>query len=253
MIEPQGIYILWLRDLKRYFRARSRVIGSLGMPFFFLAFLGVGFRRVEFPGLSDVQYVDFLTPGIVAMVILFSSVFSGISVVWDRQFGFLREIMVSPVSRVTIALGRIFGGATTALIQGALLMAVSSLVGFLPPLGGVPFALVFMLLTSIGFTGVGVIFATFMRDVHGFPLVINFFIFPLFFLSGAIFPITEFPQWVKWIAYINPLTYCVDGMRWSLINYSDINPLIDFSVPLLFSLATIILASYFFSKMDLSV
>ncbi|MFW6128402.1 MAG: ABC transporter permease, partial [Halobacteriota archaeon] len=115
MIEPQGIYILWLRDLKRYFRARSRVIGSLGMPFFFLAFLGVGFRRVEFPGLSDVQYVDFLTPGIVAMVILFSSVFSGISVVWDRQFGFLREIMVSPVSRVTIALGRIFGGATTAL------------------------------------------------------------------------------------------------------------------------------------------
>lgn len=253
MIELQGIYILWLRDLKRYFRARSRVIGSLGMPFFFLAFLGVGFRRVEFPGLSGLPYVDFLTPGIVSMVILFSSVFSGISVVWDRQFGFLREIMVSPVSRVTIALGRILGGATTALVQGSLLMAVATLVGFLPPLGGIPFAMVFMLLTAIGFTGIGVIFATFMSDVHGFPLVINFFIFPLFFLSGAIFPITEFPEWVKWIAYINPLTYCVDGMRWSLVNYTAINPLIDFAVPLLFSLATIILASYFFSKMDLSV
>ena len=114
-MELQGIYILWLRDLKRYIRARSRIIGSLGIPIFFLAFFGMGFRRVEIPSLpQNITYIDFLAPGIVSMVVLFTSIFSGISIVWDRQFGFLREIMVAPISRTTIALGRNLGGATTA-------------------------------------------------------------------------------------------------------------------------------------------
>jgi len=250
MIELHGIYILWLRDLKRYFRARSRVIGSLGMPFFFLAFLGTGFRRAQIPAISDLSYIDFLTPGVISMVILFSSMFSGISIVWDRQFGFLREIMVSPVSRTTIALGRIFGGATTSLLQGLLMMGVSLIVGFKPSFSGISYAIIFMFLTSIAFTGMGIAFSTFMKDVHGFQLIINFFIFPIFFLSGAIFPLTEFPSWVKWLALLNPLSYSVDGMRWSLIGYNEINPVVDFAVPLFFSLSMIITASYLFKRME---
>jgi len=250
MIELHGIYILWLRDLKRYFRARSRVIGSLGMPFFFLAFLGTGFRRAEIPALEGISYIDFLTPGVVSMVILFSSMFSGISIVWDRQFGFLREILVAPVSRTTVAVGRIFGGATTSLLQGMLMMGVSLIVGFTPEISGVVYSMIFMLLTSIAFTGLGITFSTFMKDVHGFQLIINFFIFPLFFLSGAVFPLTEFPEWVRMLALLNPLSYTVDGMRWSLIGYNEINPIIDLSVLLIFSILMIFIASYFFRRME---
>ncbi|HID43513.1 MAG TPA: multidrug ABC transporter permease [Archaeoglobaceae archaeon] len=250
MIEPQGIYILWLRDLKRYFRARSRVIGSLGMPFFFLAFLGTGFRRAEIPALEGTSYIDFLTPGVVSMVILFSSMFSGISIVWDRQFGFLREILVAPVSRTTVALGRIFGGATTSLLQGLLMMVVSLIIGFNPEPSGIIYSIIFMLLTSIAFTGLGITFSTFMKDVHGFQLIINFFIFPVFFLSGAIFPLTEFPEWVRLLALLNPLSYSVDGMRWSLIGYNEMNPFVDMAVPLIFSVFMIFIASYFFRRME---
>lgn len=250
MIELHGIYILWLRDLKRYFRARSRVVGSLGMPFFFLAFLGTGFRRAEIPALEGVSYIDFLTPGVISMVILFSSMFSGISIVWDRQFGFLREILVSPVTRTTVAVGRIFGGATTSLLQGMLMMVVSLIVGFSPAISGIVYSIIFMLLTSIAFTGLGITFSTFMKDVHGFQLIINFFIFPIFFLSGAVFPLTEFPELVRLLASLNPLSYSVDGMRWSLIGYNEINPIIDLSVLLIFSIFMILVASYFFKRME---
>ena len=239
-----------MRDLKRYFRARSRVIGSLGMPFFFLAFLGTGFRRAEIPALEGTSYIDFLTPGVVSMVILFSSMFSGISIVWDRQFGFLREILVAPVSRTTVALGRIFGGATTSLLQGLLMMVVSLIIGFNPEPSGIIYSIIFMLLTSIAFTGLGITFSTFMKDVHGFQLIINFFIFPVFFLSGAIFPLTEFPEWVRLLALLNPLSYSVDGMRWSLIGYNEMNPFVDMAVPLIFSVFMIFIASYFFRRME---
>lgn len=250
MIDVQGVYVLWLRDLKRYFRARSRVIGSLGMPFFFLAFLGTGFRRAQIGSLGDLSYIDFLTPGVITMVILFTSMFSGISIVWDRQFGFLREILVSPVSRTSIALGRIFGGATQSLIQAILMLAVSTLVGFKFSPTGLLNALIFMILTSVAFTGVGITFSTFMKDVHGFQVIINFFIFPVFFLSGAIFPLAEFPGVIKWLAYFNPLTYCVDGMRWSLTGYYEIGALNDLILLLAFSLSMILVSSYFFGRME---
>ena len=131
MIHKAAIYVLWLREMKRFVRAKSRIIGALAFPLFFLGFLGLGFRRMAIPGLSgDVNYISFLVPGILGMSLLFSSTFGGLSVLWDREFGFLKEIMVAPVSRVSIVLGRIAGGITTAMIQGLLILAISFLIGF---------------------------------------------------------------------------------------------------------------------------
>ncbi len=251
MVEAYGVYILWLRDLKRYVRARSRIIGSLGMPLFFLAFLGMGFRRAQIPSLpGDISYIDFLAPGVVSMVVLFTSTFSGVSIVWDRQFGFLREIMVSPISRTTIALGRTLGGATTAIIQGFLMLAVSYIIGFRPDPIGMVYSFVFMVLIAISFTGLGVAISTLMEDIHGFQLVINFFVFPIFFLSGALFPVKEFPEFIRFFTYFNPLTYGVDGMRWSLIHYSEFNPFIDFLAIGIFSIFVIIISTILFDRTE---
>ena len=250
-MELQGIYILWLRDLKRYARAKSRIIGSLGMPIFFLAFFGMGFRRVEIPSLpSNLTYIDFLAPGIISMVVLFTSTFSGISIVWDRQFGFLREIMVAPISRTTIALGRALGGATTALIQGLIMIALSFLIGFKPSINGLLLAFVFMFFIAIVFTGIGIAISTFMHDIHGFQIVINFFVFPIFLLSGALFPISELPEFVAMLALLDPLTYGVDGMRWAMIGYSEFNPLFDFIVLISFCVVIIVVSAYLFNKTE---
>jgi ABC-2 type transport system permease protein len=246
-----GIYVLWLRDLKRYFRARSRVIGSLGMPFFFLAFFSMGFRRASIPSLPEnLTYIDFLTPGVVSMVLLFSGTFSGVSIVWDRQFGFLREIMVSPISRTTIALGRTLGGATTALLQGLLMLAVSTLIGFKFDPTRLPLTLFSMFLIAIAFTGTGIAISTFMEDIHGFQLVINFFVFPLFFLSGALFPIDELPELVKLLALMNPLTYGVDALRWTLTGFSEMDVVGDVVILSVYCFAIVMLASLFFSRTE---
>ena len=131
MINKTAIYVLWVREMKRFWRAKSRIVGALAMPLFFLAFLGLGFRRMSIPGVDgEVGYIRFLVPGIIGMSILFSSTFGGLSVLWDREFGFLKEIMVAPVSRVSIVLGRIAGGATTALIQAILILGISFIMGF---------------------------------------------------------------------------------------------------------------------------
>lgn len=250
-MELQGVYILWLRDLKKYIRAKSRIVGSLGMPIFFLAFFGMGFRRVEIPSLpSEISYIDFLAPGIVSMVVLFTSTFSGISIVWDRQFGFLREIMVAPISRTTIAIGRNLGGATTALIQGSIMLALSLFIGFEPSTEGLVFAFIFMFLIAVTFTGIGIAISTFMHDIHGFQIVINFFVFPIFLLSGALFPISEFPDFVGKLALLNPLTYGVDGLRWALIGYSEFNPLHDFVILLSFCVAVILISAFLFTKTE---
>ena len=250
-MELQGIYVLWLRDLKRYVRVKSRILGSLGMPIFFLTFFSLGFRRVEIPSLpSDLTYTEFLVPGIISMVILFTSTFSGISIVWDRQFGFLREIMVSPVSRTTIALGRTLGGATTALIQGLIMALLSFLVGFKPSPRGFVLSVIFMFLIAVAFTGVGVLISTFMRDIHGFQIVINFFVFPIFLLSGALFPISEFPEVVINLAKFNPLTYGVDGIRWATTGYSEFNPFYDFLILVSFCAVIIFVSAFLFSRTE---
>ncbi len=252
MINKTAIYVLWMREMKRWWRAKSRIVGSLAMPLFFLAFLGLGFRRMTIPGLSgDVGYIRFLVPGIIGMNILFSSTFGGLSVLWDREFGFLKEIMVAPVSRVSIVLGRIAGGATTALIQAVLILGISYVMGFkIINISSIFLAIVFMILIAVTFLGLGLVFASKMRDIQGFSIVMNFVIFPLFFLSGALYPLENFPVWLRYISKLDPLTYGVDGLRGALIGVSSFSIFYNFIFMVIFSLVMIFLGAYFFEKSE---
>ena len=252
MINSTAVYVLWLREMKRFIRAKSRVVGALAMPLFFLAFLGFGFKRMSLPGISsDVDYLRFLVPGILGMSLLFSSTFAGLSVLWDREFGFLKEIMVAPVSRASIVMGRIAGGATTGMIQALLILCISFLMGFrISGFESIILAIVFMILIAITFLGLGLIFASKMRDMQGFPIIMNFVIFPLFFLSGALYPLENFPVWLRYISHVDPLTYGVDGLRGVLIGLSSFSIVFNFFILVAFSSVMILLGTYFFEKSE---
>ncbi len=252
MINLTAIYVLWLREMKRFLRAKSRIIGTLAMPFFFLAFLGLGFGNMNIPGMAKgISYINFLVPGIVGMTMLFTSMFAGISVLWDREFGFLKEIMVAPVNRISIVIGRIVGGATTSVLQGCLILGISTLMGFkISGISAFLLSVVFMLLISSTFIGLGLIFASKMRDIHGFSLIMNFVIFPIFFLSGALYPLKNLPVWIQYLSYLDPLTYGVDGLRGVLIHVSSFSILFDFAVLVGFSIVMIFLGAYFFEKSE---
>jgi ABC-2 type transport system permease protein len=247
-----AIYSIWLRETIRFFRLKSRLIGSLGAPFFFLAFLGSGFSAGGVAGMpSGVNYISFLTPGIIGMTLLFSATAAGLSVLWDREFGFLKEIMVAPVSRMAIVLGRTAGGVTTAIIQAAVIMLSGVLLGMRGlSLGGLAESLAFMVLIAATFIGMGLAFASKMEDMSGFGTIMNFVIFPLFFLSGAIFPIDSLPSVVKYIAYINPLTYGIDGLRQSLIGASAYPIALDFAALTVSCIAILGLGAYLFGATE---
>ncbi len=220
-----GIFTIWLRSMKRYFRSPSRIIGSLGLPIFILVIVGFGLDSIM--GGNGGSYAGFLGPGIVAISVLFASVFAGIQIIWDKQFGFLKETLVAPVSRLQIMLGQTIGGASTAFIQGILVMVIASLVAFpVHSIVGFFIAFGFMILIGLGFTAFGIAIASRMEDMNGFQLIINFVIFPIFGLSGAVYPLTSVPEWLKIITYFDPLTYGVEGIRYGLLGASSINPLI---------------------------
>src|SRR5262252_5318755 len=188
------VFILWLRQLKRYFRSRSRMVGALGQPTLFLLALGFGLGPT-FARAGRGDYVQFLAPGIITMGILFTAVFSGIGIIWDRHFGFLKETLVAPVSRLEIVLGRTLGSATVALIQGSIVFLVCVVAGFRPtqPLL-LPVALLFMALIAVMCTAIGTAVGSVLEDMQGFPLIINFIVLPLFFFfSSALFPVPDLP------------------------------------------------------------
>lgn len=243
------VYTIWLRNMKRYLRSKSRIIGSIAMPLFFLLFLGVGLNSViQLPGLGE-NYIVFLIPGMVAMSVLFTSVFSGIQIIWDKQFGFLKETLVAPVSRLEIMSGQTLGGATTAVFQGALILILSVLVGF--PLSnpvGFLIALAFMILIGISFTAFGIAIASRMEDMTGFQLIMNFVVFPIFGLSGALFPISSLPAWMIPLTLLDPLTYGVEGIRYGLTGVSQINPLVCGAVIGGFTMVMTILGAFLFRK-----
>ncbi|QYZ78133.1 multidrug ABC transporter permease [Methanofollis formosanus] len=221
------VYTIWLRNIKLYLRSRSRIVGSLGMPLFFLVIMGFGLNEVvRIPGAEE-GYVAFLIPGIVSMSVLFTSIFSGIQVIWDKQFGFLKETLVAPVSRIEIMLGQTFGGATTAFIQGVIILVLSLFIGLqLTNPAGFVIAFLFMLLIGVTFTAFGIGIASRMEDMHGFQLVMNFVVFPIFGLSGALFPISSLPSWLRPFTLLDPLTYGVEGIRYGLSGSAQIDPLL---------------------------
>jgi ABC-2 type transport system permease protein len=224
------ITILWLRQIKRYLRSRARIVGSLGQPILFLVALGFGLGPV-YERAGGGNYLQLIAPGIIAMSILFTAVFSGIEIIWDRQFGFLKETMVAPVPRWTIMLGRTLGGATVATLQGIIVFCIAFLVGFRPNdmLLLVP-ALFAMFSIALLFTAVGTAIACKLEDMQGFQLIMNFLVMPLFFLSGALFPLQGIPRGLQIATRIDPLTYGVDALRGLLTDGAQFHVLFDFAI-----------------------
>ncbi len=245
-----AIYIMWMRQLKRYWRSKGRVIGSLGQPILFLVALGFGFSGI-YAKAGGGDYMQFLAPGVISMAILFTSMFSGMEVIWDRQFGFLKETLVAPVSRWTIMMGKTLGGATIALIQALIVFIITLLIGFRPvSLFSLLIAFVFMFLIGFMFTAMGVAIACKLEDMQAFPLIMNFLIMPIFFLSGALFPLGGLPKVIEWITIINPLTYGVDGVRGALTGVSSYALTTDFGIIIVFAAIMMSIGTYLFSGVE---
>jgi len=244
------VYIMWLRQLKKYWRSKPRMIGSLAQPLLFLVALGFGFGPI-FQAAGGGNYIDFLAPGIIAMSVLFTAMFAGIEVIWDRQFGFLKETLVAPVSRAKIMLGRTLGGATVASLQGFLVLLISFLIGFrVINILYIPVALLLMFITAMFFTSLGTAIASKLEDMQAFQLIMNFLIMPIFFLSGALFPLDSLPKVLVTITRFNPLSYGVDGIRGALTGVSHLGMGMDFSVMIIITAIILAIGSYLFSKIE---
>ena len=247
----RAILVLCIRQLKRYIRSPARIVGSLGQPVIFLLALGFGIGSV-FRRAGSGNYLSFLAPGIIVMGIMFTAVFSGIEIIWDRQFGFLKETLVAPVSRLQIVLGRVLGGAIVAILQGFAVFLVCVAFGFrVHQMMMAPLAMVFMFLIAILFTSIGTAIGSVLQDMQGFPLVMNFLVMPLFFFSDALFPIKGLPKALEGVLRLNPVTYGVDGLRGALIGVSSFHFLTDFGVLALLSAILLALGSYLFAKIQL--
>lgn len=244
------IYILWLRQIKRYFRSKSRLVGSLGQPILFLLALSFGFGPI-FQKAGVGNYLEFLAPGIIAMGILFTALFSGIEIIWDKQFGFLKENLVAPVTRIKIMIGRTLGGATIATTQGVIVLLIASLIGFKFSIAGIVPSLAFMFLIALIFTALGTAIASMLEDMQGFQLIMNFLVMPIFFLSGALFPLGDLPESLAIVTSSNPLSYGVDGLRRVLTSSSHFGLSLDFIVLIGTSTALLLIGGYLFSKIEI--
>ena len=246
-----AIYVLWLRELKRYFRSRVQIAASLGQPLLYLLALGYGLSPVFRRG-GEGNYIEFVAPGVIAMTVLFSSLFSGIQLIWDRQFGFLKETLVAPVPRLHIMIGRTCGAATTALIQGLLVTAVAVVAGFRPvSIASLPLGFAFLALIAVVFTAVGTTVGSTLRDMQGFQMVMNFLVMPIFFLSGALYPLEHLPVLLAILTRMDPLTYGVDGLRGALIARGHFSPALDLAVMGGLAVALTLVGAWRFSRIEI--
>ena len=246
-----AIYILWLRELKRYVRSRAQIVASLGQPLLYLLALGFGLGPV-FQRSGNGSYLQFVAPGVIGMTVLFTSIFSGIGLLWDRQFGFLKETLVAPVPRISIVIGKTLGSVTVALLQGTLVVAVCLAAGFRPLHWlGVPRAFLYMILIALLFAGLGTAIGSRLQDMQGFQLIMNFLVMPIFFLSGALFPLEHLPRALGAITSADPLSYGIDGLRGTLIGLSHFGLFTDLWVLAAVAVVLLSIGSYLFSKIEL--
>jgi ABC-2 type transport system permease protein len=245
-----AIYVLWLRELRRYVRSRTQIVASLGQPLLYLVVLGFGLGPV-FQKAGQGSYVQFVAPGIIAMTVLFSSIFSGMGLLWDRQFGFLKETLVAPVPRIQVMLGRTLGGATVAVIQGLLVALVAFVAGFRAvDLKALPLALLFMGLIACLFAALGTAIGSAIQNIQGFQLIMNFLVMPIFFLSGALYPLSNLPGVLSAITRLDPLAYGVDGLRTTLIGMSHFGLAADGAVLVVVAMVFLAVGSYLFSRIE---
>jgi ABC-2 type transport system permease protein len=254
----QAIFTIWQREIIRYLRDKTRIISTFIQPLMFLAIFGVGLRQTIAKGSFGVDFVQFMYPGIIAMNVMGVAFFSTISTVWDREFGFLKEILVAPVSRTSISLGKTLGATTIASIQALILLILAPFIGINIKLITILKLFIFMILLAFSISGIGLLIASLMKTTESFGLIMQLLVFPMFFLSGAFFPLTSVPFWMLILSNINPLTHGVDAFR-KIILGSQVSSEVAkniFLYPIyinvlflvVFSLLAITLAVYVFNK-----
>ena len=256
MSELKGIYALWYREFKVFLRERSRIISSIVNPILWLLIIGGGLgSAVSFGGIN---YQTFIFPGVLIQTALFSSIFFGVYIVWDKKIDFLKEVLVAPMRRTSIFIGKIIGGSTDTLLQIIILLVIGfafMVSGIMPGLQlnivSVLVSLAFLLVTTVGLVSIGLILGSQMESPEGFQLIGSFLIFPLFFLSGALFPITNLPPWLSPFIFVNHITYSVDGVRGVMMGFSKFSIVFDFAIVCLFAIIMIIIGTYAFKKMKI--
>ncbi len=243
-----GVYTIWLRDLRKFWRDRPRIVGSMFQPFLYLVLLGTGIGRAFGPLHTGTDYLQFIFPGILAMTVLFTSVFSAVSIIWDREVGFLKEVLVAPIPRWSVVVGKTLGGSTIAMLQGGMMLVLAPLAGVALSWGIVANLLPLMLLLACALTAMGLSAAAPMRSMQGFTMIMNFLTLPMFFLSGALFPTRALPQWMALLVHLNPLTYGVDLIRGAVSGLSDMTWLMNLSVVTGFGAAMLVAAVLLFQS-----
>ena len=244
------VYILWLREVKKYLRSRVQIVASLGGPLMYLGVLGFGLGPV-FRRAGEGSYLQFMAPGVIGMTVLFTAMFSGIAMLWDRQFGFLKETLVAPVPRVQIMIGRTLGGATVAVFQGIVIFIVTLIAGFRPAsVLAVPAAFLIIALIAIVFAALATAIGSSLKEMQGFQMVMNFLVMPIWFLSGALYPLQGLPAALAVLTRADPLTYGVDGVRGMMIGVSHFGVALDVGVLLGVGVLFVIAGAWRFSKIE---
>ncbi|MBR9689534.1 MAG: ABC transporter permease [Candidatus Altiarchaeota archaeon] len=247
MINPEAIYWIWYREVLRFWRTKSRLFSSIAQPLMLLAFLGGGLSFMKVGGAS---YQVFMFPGILCMSLLTVSVMSGISVIWDKEFGFLKEILVSPISRLSMFIGKALGGASSAMLSSILILTLAPLLGVKLSLIMILQSLVIMFLVAIGFVSLGLIIASFLDSFEGFGMIMNFLVMPLFFLSGALFPLEQVPAWLKTISMLDPVTYGVDALRTIILGESVFPMQMNLTVLISFAIVMFTIGTWTFNRQE---
>jgi ABC-2 type transport system permease protein len=250
MSEFRGIYTLWKREVLRLLREKSRLISSVVTPILWLVIFGTGLG-MSMGAKAGYNYQQFLFPGIIGQTLLFTAMFMGISVIWDKQFGFMKEILVAPVSRLSIFIGKMLGVGTNSMLQGIIVFALGFFIGIpITPIMVIE-VIPLMILVTIGLVCIGLIIASILNSLENFGMIMTFVNMPMFFLSGALFPVATLPDWLKWVFYINPLTYGVDALR-SVTMGSAWQTILPFwqtiAIIIAFDVLVILVGSYAFTR-----
>ena len=243
------VYAIWLREFKVFLREKSRLVASTFTPILWLFVIGSGIgSATSISGAPGVEYQQFIFPGIVIMSIIFSSVFYGSYIIWDRKFDFLKSVMVAPVSRGTVFVGKTLGGMTNSLVQATILLAIGAAIGIpFTPLS-VMQAVAVILLLSFGLTSLGLALGSYMYSLEGFQMIVSFVVFPLFFLSGALFPLDNLPSWLYVLTAADPATYGVSALRGTMLGAGG-DPALDFAILAAYTGALGLFGIYSFKRM----
>jgi ABC-2 type transport system permease protein len=253
MSELRGLYAIWYRELLVFAREPSRLVGSIIQPLLWLVVFGTGVGSIIEPGtISSVGYQQFLFPGILVMTVLYGSLFFGLYIILDKRIDFLKEVLVAPLRKSTMFFGKALGGSTDGLLQIIILLVLGALFfGIRFSLSSIFLTLVIVSLLLISITSLGMAIGSLMDSPEGFGLISSFVIFPLFFLSGALFPVNNLPQWLKSVVLVNPVSYAVDALRTVILGIPGYGLPADFSVLAAFTVLTILAGTWAFARIKL--